>query len=179
MREIEIKARVIDEKSLLTALENAGVTLSASLKQRDIVYAEPGAIAGQPGYNFVRVRIENDEKAILTLKQTIKNLDKLELETEISDAEQMLKMLQTMRYELFNDLTKTRRKAKLGDIEICVDDVENLGLFIEAEKICDDDINSEEVYTELWQLFDSLGITKQHEATKGYDILMREKLAAS
>lgn len=179
MREIEVKAKVKNIEQLITTLEAASVKLSVPLKQRDIVYAEPGAISNQPGYNYVRVRIENDDKAILTLKQTVKDLDKIELETEISDADQMLKILQMMRYELFNDLTKIRRKAKIGAIELCVDEVENLGTFIEAEKLCADDVDGDAVRNELWRLLEQFAISKKDEVTKGYDILMREKLTTA
>lgn len=177
MREIEIKAQVSDKDSLLRALEAAGVQLSEPLKQRDIVYNEPGKTTATPGYNFLRVRIENDSKATFTLKQTVKDLHKIEHETEISNADEMIAMIELMHYELFNDLTKIRRKAAVGEVEICVDEVTNLGVFIEAEKMADDDIDAEAVRVELWRLLETYGVDRAGEVTKGYDILMREKLA--
>lgn len=179
MREIEIKARVINRDALLAKLKSTGIQLGAAVKQRDVVYNEPGATEASSlvGYNFLRVRIQNDEKATFTLKQTIKNLDKLEHETDIANADEMITMMQLMHYELFNDLTKVRRKAKFGEYEVCFDEVENLGTFIEVEKLCPDDVDGDVVREELWQLFEDLGITREEEVTQGYDVLMRQKLA--
>lgn len=177
MREIEVKASVANKESLLRALEAAGIQLGEPLKQRDIVYNEPGATTATPGHNFLRVRIENDTKATFTLKQTVKDLHKIEHETEISNPDEMIAMIELMRYELFNDLTKIRRKTKVGDVEICFDEVEGLGSFIEAEKIAGEDVDAEAIRVELWHILETYGVDRGGEVTKGYDILMREKLA--
>lgn len=179
MREIEVKAKVHDKDSLITKLKSHGVELSVPLKQRDIVYHEPGALPTIVGSNFLRVRIENDKNATFTLKQTVKDLDKIEHETEISDATEMLKIIELLHYEPFNDLTKIRQKGTFKDYEICLDEVENLGIFVELEKLADDDADGEAVKKELWQALDELGIREQDHVTKGYDVLMREKLAES
>ena len=176
MREIEIKAKVHDVEALLGKLRAAGITLSEPITQRDVVYNEPGATSNTPGFNFLRVRTVSTGKAYFTLKQTVKDLDKIEHETEITNPDEMLAMVQLMHYELFNDLTKTRRSGKVGDYELNVDEIDGLGAFVEVEKLCDDTVDSDAVRDELWQFLGQFGVTRDDEVTKGYDILMREHL---
>lgn len=180
MREIEVKAKVKNIEQLITTLEAAGVKLSAPLKQHDVVWFEAGASLGDmAGKNVVRIRTENDTKSIFTLKQTIAHLDKLEHETIIENPVEMRTAIELMHYKLFTEITKTRRKTQIGDIEICIDDVNNLGTFIEAEKLCADDVDGDAVRNELWRLLEQFAISKKDEVTKGYDILMREKLTTA
>ncbi len=176
MREIEVKARVHNPEAVLAALDAASVTLGQPRTQRDIVYCEPGAQTNVAGHNFLRVRIENDTQATLTLKQTIKNLDKIEHETAIDNPDKMIAMLELMHYELYNDLTKVRRPAQYVDYEICYDDVTDLGTFIEIEKLCPDDADGEQIHAELWGILSGFGISRDDEVHVGYDILMRENL---
>jgi len=77
---------------------------------------------------------------------------------------------------LCSDLTKTRQKAQIGDIEICLDTVEGLGDFIEAEKLVADDSEYQPVIDELWALFDEIGVSRDNEVTDGYDVLMNKRL---
>jgi predicted adenylyl cyclase CyaB len=79
----------------------------------------------------------------------------------------------------YSDLTKTRQKAKLTDIEICLDTVDQLGTFIEAEKLTADDADYQAVIDELWVVFEALGITRDDEVTDGYDVLMNKKFATA
>ena len=175
MREIEIKARVDDSAKLLETLVRAGVQLGAPLTQHDIIWLEPGAQAGEVGRNVLRIRTENDTKTIFTLKKTIASLDKLEHETEVINADEMRSIIDLLGFELYSEVTKTRRKANVGDIEICLDEITGLGTFLEAEMLCADDANGDAVRIKLWELVSIFGIEKTAETTKGYDILMREK----
>lgn len=183
MREIEIKARVSDRRTIITALTNAGYALGDPVVQRDQVFG-PTNVDGNKENSAVWLRVRTEIKGgesrhILTLKQSVTNqLDSIEHETEVSDDLEMLAIISRLGYVPFSDLTKTRTKAKAGDIEICLDTVDDLGDFIEAEKLTADDVDYTMIVDELWQLFESLGITKAEEVTDGYDVLMnKQKLA--
>ena len=64
----------------------------------------------------------------------------------------------------------------LKNIEICLDTVDGLGDFIEAEKLVADDAEYQAVIDELWAQFDNIGIDRKDEVTDGYDVLMNKKL---
>jgi adenylate cyclase class 2 len=174
MREIEIKARVHDTVTTLAALEKLGVQLGKPKKQHDVVYSRPGAIDNDPNENWLRIRTENDSKIIFTLKRSVTGeLDSIEHEVTVDSEQELASIIGYLGYELFSDLTKIRRKGQVGDIEICFDEVPGLGTFIEAERLCPEDINGSTVLIELWDFFGKLGLTKADEETHGYDVLMR------
>lgn len=176
MREIEIKARVASKESLISKLKELGVVLGAPKKHHDVVFCKPGQQDYEPGSIWLRIRTEDDKKVIWTLKKdTGRKLDSIEHEVEVSDGKALEDMLRIMGNELYSDLTKTRQKGRVGEIEVCVDTVEGLGTYIEAEKMCPDDADYETVAVELWEFLGKLGITKADQETLGYDVLLKAK----
>jgi predicted adenylyl cyclase CyaB len=67
------------------------------------------------------------------------------------------------------EVRKVRRKGKLDNDEICLDEVEGLGGFIELERLADDDANPENVAEDLYQKLESLGLSRRDEEKRGYD----------
>lgn len=178
MREIEIKTRVADKQSLLNALKDRGVELSEPIKQHDVVYGIAGTEDNAPDSIWLRIRTENDTKTIFTLKkQHAGGLDSIEHETEVSDSKELEAIIATMGYTLYSDLTKTRQKAAYKDIEICVDEVEQLGVFIEVEKLTDIDADGAAIANELWRHLESFGVDRDNEVFDGYDVLINRHLA--
>jgi adenylate cyclase class 2 len=177
MREIEIKARVKDKQTLLQKIKQLGITLGEPKTHHDVVFCKPGQKDYEKGSIWLRIRTENDSKVIWTLKgDTGRKLDSIEHEVEVSDGEELEKMLKLMGNELYSDLTKTRQKAKYGEIEICVDDVEGLGIFIEAEKLFEDHgADYDTAAEELWRLLEKLGIARADQETLGYDVLLKRR----
>jgi adenylate cyclase class 2 len=85
----------------------------------------------------------------------------------------MAEIVLLMGYYEFNTVSKVRRKCRYKNYEICLDEVEELGNFIEVEKMSDEP--SEVVQEELFTFLESLGISREDRATKGYDILLYQK----
>lgn len=176
MREIEVKARIKNLKKLEKVLVEQGIVLSEKLTQHDVVYGEPGNKDNEAGANWLRIRTENDSKVYFTLKRSVVgHLDSIEHETIVDDAKELEEIIKLLGYELYSDITKIRRKVKVGDIEICVDSVPSLGDFIEAELIMSHDSNHDDVVRELWDLLESLGIDRSDEVHEGYDVLERRQ----
>lgn len=174
MREIEIKVKVRDEHQVLANIAKLGIKLSDPKKHHDVVFCKPGQQDYEPGSIWLRIRTENDTIVIWTLKKdTGTRLDSIEHEVEVSDGEELETMLRLMGMELYSDLTKTRRKAKYGDIEICFDQVDGLGTFIEAEKLAPNDMDGDAVRRELWDLLRKIGLNPHDEVTEGYDVLLK------
>jgi adenylate cyclase class 2 len=182
MREIEIKAKINSVQSIIDIFSKNGVSVTPPVTQRDRVYGQIGVDGG--GDNtapWLRVRTETKDeqtKHIFTLKKSVTNqMDSIEHETEVADAMELENIIDQLSFVLYSDLTKTRQKANIGEIEICLDAVENLGTFIEAEKLTAGDVDYDAVIGELWVIFESLGISRDDEVTDGYDVLMNKKLA--
>lgn len=150
MREIEVKARVRDEASLRAALDAKGIVLGKPVRQRDEVFALPEAYFGG-GFNWLRIRSEDDNKHIFTLKRSVTSKhDCIEHETEVQNPDELRNILSEIGYAPFTNIIKIRQKAKFGDYELCLDNVDGLGLFIEAEQVCEHNANTEEVVGQLW-----------------------------
>ena len=182
MREIEIKARVENLDSIIDALKAQGAEVTEPVTQHDVVYGPAGVDGG--GDNtapWLRIRTETkgDETThYFTLKKSVTNqLDSIEHETIVNDAEELEKIISLLDFELYSDLTKTRQKTHINEIEICLDYVDGLGYFVEAEKLTSDDIDYPEVIEGLWVLLESIGVSRADEVTDGYDVLMNKHLA--
>jgi len=178
MREIEVKAKIEDFQSIIKKLKEMGCEFSEPMNQKDKIFLNKDmkftdivyATEIIQGTNVLRVR-ESNGKIKLTLKIPQKNeMDCIEREVEVNDAKQILDILEYLGYREVIKVNKTRKKCKLGDYEICLDEVENLGKFIELEKMSDG--NAEEVQEELLQFLLKLGIKKESRVLQGYDTLI-------
>lgn len=175
MREIEIKAWVRDEKTLLALLREKGVILSKPLQQRDQVFGLPGAVP-KKHFPWLRLRTQDDTTYIFTFKRSVtSSLDSIEHETEVSNPEELLAIIKEIGFIPFSDITKIRRKGKVGKIELCFDKINGLGTFIEAEKLCPHDEDAAQVMQELWMVLESFGVSHADEELTAYDILCQQK----
>lgn len=174
-KEIEVKAKVRDPQKLFDNLKALKITLSEKITQDDETFVDDNFgdySTLQSGKNVLRIR-KNNERYIFTLKQPQKNeLDCIEKETDITDPEEFRDALLLMGYRPVVKINKVRRKAKYKDYELCVDEVEGLGTYIEVEKITDENDDSEAVQRELFQFLESLGIDKTDQEMHGYDTLI-------
>lgn len=181
MREIEIKARIGNLDSVLAAVAKQSSGVSEPVTQHDRVYGVPG-VPGASKNTSPWLRIRSETKAgatshVFTLKKSVTNqMDSIEHETEVTDDKELEKIIGHMNFIPYSDLTKTRRKAHIGDIEVCIDHIDLLGDFIELEKLSADEIDYDTVAKELWAILESLGVSQEQEVTDGYDVLMNKHL---
>lgn len=183
MREIEVKARIESAAKIIEQLAAANTKVSEPVHQRDEVFGLPGVDgASSNGEPWLRIRTETkngSQKYLFTLKRSITNqLDSIEHETEINDADELRQIILHSGFTPYSDITKQRRKARIGDIEICIDSVDRLGEFVEAEKLTTEDADYEQVVRELWELLSRFAIERSSEVTDGYDVMMKQKEAA-
>ncbi len=181
MREIEIKARVEDMSSIRAALQAQGVEISEPVSHHDVVWGIAGTGSGT-GAPWLRLRTEvkgDTTRYLFTLKRSAeagRQLDSIEHETEVSDPEAVKGIVRELDFAQYSDITKTRQKAHIGEIEICLDSVDDLGDFIEAEKLTDESADFQQVIDELWELLRSLSVDRADEIEEGYDVLVNKKL---
>ncbi|OGL21520.1 hypothetical protein A2707_05805 [Candidatus Saccharibacteria bacterium RIFCSPHIGHO2_01_FULL_45_15] len=178
MREIEVKARIENCDTVCELLIKAGYSVSDPVTQHDRVFGLPGIAGDDDNHQpWLRLRTEKKDgnvRYIFTLKKSVTNqLDSIEHETDIADPDELLRIFTHIGYEPYSDVTKTRRKSKIGDIELCIDVVDTLGHFIEAEKLTTEDADYTEVEAELWATLNIVGVTAVDQITDGYDVLMR------
>jgi adenylate cyclase class 2 len=176
MKEVEVKAYLKNADQVIQKLTSLGCMLSEPIRQVDTVYTK--IIGNVEEYlkndHFVRIREKSDGKYILTVKKPLSKivLTKTEHETEVKDAKALEQALFLMGYKTSNKVIKSRRTTHFKEFEICIDEVEQLGSFIEIEKMSNG--NADDVRKDLNAFLSSLGVSSSDEVHKGYDIMAIE-----
>ncbi|KKU93989.1 MAG: Adenylyl cyclase CyaB [Candidatus Jorgensenbacteria bacterium GW2011_GWA1_48_13] len=176
MREIEVKIRAENLKEVEKKLLDLGCKLSEPIRQEDVIYSYGNSTSeweeSKEGHIVLRLRREKG-KAMFNMKQQRSNeLDNIEYETEVKDPEAIHQILLILGYTPKVEVKKNRRKGKFHGYEICLDEVEKLGSFVELEKLTEDSADPAEVQEELFQTLESLGLSRKNQETRGYDTQM-------
>ena len=183
MREVEVKAHIRGEDALLKQLARLGGVLSEPITQEDTVYVkETGSInTFLSNDHFLRIR-KTPERVIFTLKYhpgRTGNGDSLSMpiehEVDVSNENELKEMLQLLGFVQALTITKTRRTAHVGEYEICIDEVEGLGSFIEVEKLLENEEDTEETIRDMKIFLESLGIAQEDIGVKRYDVQLLEQ----
>ena len=175
MREIEIKLRVKDLDALEKDLAVKGCVFSDPIRQEDVIYSngrEDFFESAKAGDIIVRIRRQGNIIQLNLKQQRTYEMDNTEYETEIKDAEETHKILEVLGWKPVIEVKKIRREGKLTGYKFCLDKVDDLGDFIEVEKMTNNDANPNEVRKELFKAIEPFGLTEADEETKGYDTQM-------
>jgi len=175
MNEIEVKAKVSSFEEIQSKLANLGCAFSEPSIQKDRVYLPNGIEFPDKtkGTLFARIRNSND-KYIFTLKKQLETeFENIEHELIIDSPEQADEMLKLLDFHEVLSVSKKRIKCKYDGMEICLDDVERLGSFVEVEKMTDED-DTQKIKKELFEFLETLGIKKEDQVFKGYATLIYE-----
>src|SRR3989338_3166775 len=178
MREIEVKMRLDNRPAFEAALASRGVKLGGSVGQHDTIYVhrdEPIERQGTEGHIALRLRREGDRTIFTCKKQCSNESDKIEHETVVESREEMDKILRELGWIVFVEVKKERHKGKVGEYEVCLDEVAGLGSFAELEKNFADDANHVAIQKELLDIMEELGVPRENRQHFGYDRLMLRK----
>lgn len=182
MHEIEVKVRVENPGPVMRALEALGCMWSTPITQHDTVYVKD--VSSVDNYlrnnDFLRLRVQNGDTTILTLKHHPERADDpdsapLEHELTVDSKEVMEQLLLTLGFSEAVQIKKARKKAKYEKWEICVDEVEGLGTFIEIEELATPDISVPETRERMRAFLTQVGIPAGELFTARYDTLLLEK----
>ena len=172
MKEVEVKVKVKDPAHVEEALHKLGCVLGEPIVQRDWVFIDAKIDFSEikPGARIARIRKSNGH-IILTAKQRRENtLESTEYEVIVDDAERAKNVLNLLGYREVIRVNKSRRSGRLGDVEICLDDVDGLGVFVEAEKMASESEDGPKIQKELFDLLIKLGVSAEDREYFGYDI---------
>ncbi|MFA5777993.1 MAG: class IV adenylate cyclase [Candidatus Paceibacterota bacterium] len=170
--EVEVKARVKNFDEIIPKLKELGCVLSEPIMQDDYIFNQKGIdlYKGHGDLSVLRIR-EQDKKIIFTLKKNRSNeLDCIEKEIEVNDKNTLKEIIELLGFESNVEVHKKRIKTNYKDYEICLDEVDGLGTYIEVEKMSDED--GEKVQEELFGFLQTLGILKEDKVFNGYDTLI-------
>jgi adenylate cyclase class 2 len=116
---------------------------------------------------------------VFTLKRPAGNvLSCEEHETDIADRDQMHGAILAMGFCPTVRIVKVRRTAAWGDMSLCVDQLDGLGVFLEVERMVRGDVPGDVVQANLCRFVESLGIEAER-IEQPYDWLVRHRVRAS
>lgn len=167
--EIEVKAKINNIDEIISKLKSMGCSFSEPVVQNDFVFNQKGVDIKDHSHGspVLRIRKQGD-RTIFTLKKNRANeLDCLEKEIDVSDGNILKDIIELLGFELTVNIRKTRRKSNYQDYEICLDEVDGLGSFIEVEKISSED--GKKVQDELFSFLKELGVKEGDRVLFGYD----------
>jgi adenylate cyclase class 2 len=128
--------------------------------QDDQAYAEVGWGYGMSklGVAFARLRTAGG-RHLFTLKKPQENqLACVEHETEVADRDEMHEALLQMGFYPTVRIVKSRRTATCGTLSVCLDEVVEVGVFLEVEKLIGPGACGAVVQAELDSFVCSLGV---------------------
>lgn len=181
MHEIEIKARIRNEEEVFSKLRELGCEFSDAIVQDDTVYALKVDTIQDFVSNslFLRIRVQNNGKILFTVKHHEGRRAEdptgvpVEHELEISSREVMERMLALLGFKEAARVKKHRRKCTYKNWELCLDEVEGLGAFIEVEQMADFE-QAKQAQKEMTDFLLSLGIASEDMPAQRYDIALME-----
>ena len=166
--EVEIKVKVNDIEVLKTKLKKAGAKSEGkktnvdhyfTVHHRDFMKTK----------ECLRIReLPEKNKSILTYKPAstdeMKNgmIWKKEFEVEISDARTFSEILKHLDCKKLVTVDKIREIFKLNGLTITVDELKDIGTFMEIEKISDDVECAKKDILRLLELFGEMEIEKRY-----------------
>ncbi len=173
MRDVEIKARVVDLEWLKNKLVLLGYFFSSSLFQQDRFYL-PNALAYTDIKEWtisMRLRNANGDYTLALKKRWEHEFDDIEREVHIDDAEQAAEMLKYMWYYQVLEVSKVRQRASYNWLTICLDEVDGLGSFINVRKSVSGDSLSD-IQNQLIAFLLNLGIVESDITYERYDAML-------
>jgi len=181
-REVEVKFQVDNADTVMARFLPEGVVWSEPVLQDDQAFAPSDWTYGMSkiGVSFARLRTEG-ERHVFTVKTPQSNeMDCMEYETFVSDRAMMHAAVIAMGFAPTVRIVKKRRTATWstelwGDATLCIDDVRQIGTFLELEIITED--NPAHAQGWLDRCVRDLGI-EGTRVTDTYDTLVRNALLA-
>ncbi|MBP7741155.1 MAG: class IV adenylate cyclase [Candidatus Pacebacteria bacterium] len=185
MREIEVKARISNMGAMVGKLEEMGCEFSDAVTQEDVVYTEKVGSVAEFLSNSIFLRIREGTKGIVfTLKynpdrQGEPDAMPIEHEIKVDSRSELEAILTFLGYTPMVTVKKTRRTGHYKNWEICLDEVEELGSFIEVEQMAEHEEDIEPIRAEIMDFLRSLEISEEDMLVKRYDIQMLERQFAA
>jgi len=141
MIEVEIKAKVKDFSLIKKQLEKLGAEFLNKEKQIDAIFGRKEDLDNEhkiiEGHFSARVR-EKGDKRLVEFKEIRRGAPGMEFSSPVVSLESGINFLEKLGFEKAFTISKVRENYKYNDFEICLDDVDELGSFIEIEHPCKD-----------------------------------------
>ena len=167
MIEVEVKAKITSFNEIEKRLEALGAVKSRKEFQEDIYFASPIVDFAKTD-EALRIRT-TDNDIFITYKGPKLNSEaktRKEVEMSIESASKAKDIFEEVR-----TVRKNRQYYTYENFEISLDDVEGLPPYMEIEIALDNGQEYDEAQSEIFRLFEKLGITDGFERTSYMELL--------
>jgi len=177
-KEIEIRKKATSKKTLLGFLSQNAKQIVRSTTQTDIYFTpqHEDYSKKEPIEKWFRLRLSNEGNSLTFKKWYFNDVGKSEnhcdeYEINISDGETAKKLISALDFQELVTVIKKRAIWIYNGIEIAIDEVQNLGTFVELEaKKVDGSI--QDILEKLEALADELELIEDKSINLGYPILL-------
>ncbi|MHA2351577.1 MAG: class IV adenylate cyclase [Candidatus Thorarchaeota archaeon] len=178
--EVEVKVPITDSEVMKQKLLKSGAKMMNSEVQIDTYFDHPcrkfletdEAVRVRTRRPLAELKLDTSHSPNeLTYKgpkidKTTKT--RLEYSVGINDADSLSSILESLSFTPVATITKKRTFFDLRDITISIDDVEQVGLFLELESIAYDRVEMESAKATIFELLDELGIDSKQSVRESY-----------
>lgn len=172
--EVEVRVKVDNLEEIKNKLIALGAEFYKEKIQVDSFFKRKGEELAPAGPGNVLLRVRESDKNKLTFKALTEQTGVwIEHETEISNPEETKLMLEKIGFSKVTTMTKKRISGKLDEFELCLDDIKELGTYLE---IALDSSDGEAAKKKLIELLNKLGFDESQIIHKGYGAMLFERL---
>lgn len=172
MREIELKFKVENMDSLMERLKELDCKIGDIVFQNDTIYVvDLNHVESVENSIWLRVRKENEKVELNLKKQSSKIQESKEIEFEVSSYEKANQLLETLGYQKWVVVNKKRRYSKYLNYNLCIDEVERLGSFIEIEVLVEEE-DREDYIPKLLEVAKLFQLTENDIVNSHYDTMI-------
>lgn len=169
--EIEVKAYAANLARVEERLKEMGAVFIGEVCEKDAYFNHPNRNFAETD-EALRIRVA-DKQSFLTYKGRkidAKSKTREEIEVALGDAYSAKLLLMRLGFKPVAEVKKIRKRYKVGEFEICLDDVEGVGTFVEVETKGE---NMEELRDKALTILKRLNLGKTER--KSYLELLLEK----
>ena len=167
--EIEAKIKVESLGPVSEKLKSLGGEFRADVTQRDTYFDAAGTLVKSDSGLRLRCQvIDGAEEIILTYKgakQAGKFKSRKEIEVTVNNFDAMAELLAELGYERTIEFEKKRSLWVFQGCEVCLDELEQLGSFVEVEGADENTINS---------VLERLGLAESEHISKTYSKMIAD-----
>lgn len=179
--EVEQKYQLPDPLMLKSSLREKDAKKLGSERQVDVYYNAPhrNFLAAANISEWLRIRTEEDGKTSINYKHWLPLKAKIkthcdEYESAVQDGEALRKLFEALDFKKLITVDKQREEWSLDDIVIAIDEVKQLGWFVEFE-YKGDATSVEQAHYHIEKTIAKLGVTLGERNHIGYPYLLITK----
>lgn len=178
MIEVEQKFRLTKEnKERIQGMLDDRCGETAAIRQVDTAFLLKGSSfkTFQRGDPVMRIRLTENGSVMLTYKRALHDgEDCVEYELTVDSAEMAKRLLQEVGYMPVVHVDKRRRTYRLGNVLVTLDDVENLGSFMEIEALCADESGISDAKRAVDRVASEFHMEEEDREFRKYDELLAD-----